>query len=71
MCLIVETAVGRDLRKRDLPGLHETEGSFQAEPQDELVRGHTNRGAEETRKMKRADVSLLCQRKQRHIVAKL
>ena len=55
----------------NLPGLHETDGSFKAQPRHELVRGHTNGGAEETRKMERTDASLLCQGHQRYIVLEL
>jgi hypothetical protein len=69
--LIVEAAFHGNVRQRQLAGLHETDGSVKTQPRHELVRGHTNGGAEETRKMERADASPLCQGHQRHIVLEL
>src|SRR5258708_25522728 len=67
----MEAAFHGDLRKRHLPGLHETDGSLKAKPQHELVRGDADGRAEQTCEMEGTDVRLSSERQQRHILIKL
>src|SRR4029077_17187503 len=69
--LVMEAAFHGDLRKRQLPGLHETDGSLKAKPQHELVRRDADGRAEQTCEMEGTDVRLSSERQQRHIVIKL
>ena len=67
----MEAALHGDLRKRHLPGLHETDSSLKPKPQYELVQGDADRNAEQTCEMEGTDVRLSSERQQRHIVIKL
>src|SRR4029077_18095229 len=67
----MEAAFHGDLRKRHLPGLHETDGSLEAKPQHELVRGDADCSPEQTSEMEGTDVRLSSEAQQRHIVIKL
>jgi hypothetical protein len=64
MRLIVEAAFHGYVRQRQPSGFHETDCLFKAQPRYELVRGHSNGGAEETREMERTDASPLSEGQQ-------
>ena len=62
--LIMEAAFHGNLRKRHLSGLYDADGSLEAKPQYELMRGDADGRAEQTCEMEGTDVRLSSERQQ-------